>query len=203
MRNCIEYVLGEKKIDSSLVYVAGPFCAEEITYEVEYAGHGADWVSSVVVEASKVILTTEPNTKYVSRRAKCSLFYVDGWGERIKSDIFITQSDNDGTVGSDILPVEVQAMASEAGFTVLDDLVVEGVIISDCDSRNMELNPMLDYNVVDSLASMRTAYMQSLDGVNGFRHWHGGRQGVTYYSFSRNELYDGFFKRCQHLSIGH
>lgn len=36
MRNCIEYVLGEKKIDSSLVYVAGPFDAEEITYDTVY-----------------------------------------------------------------------------------------------------------------------------------------------------------------------
>ena len=36
MRNCIEYVLGEKKIDSSLVDVTGPFDAEEITYDTVY-----------------------------------------------------------------------------------------------------------------------------------------------------------------------
>ena len=176
-------VNGRESVVTELEISAKNVPTEEVTYEIEYAGHGADWVSSVVVETSKVILTTEPNTKYVSRRAKCSLFYVDGWGERIKSDIFITQSDNDGTVGSDILPVEVQAMASETGFTVLDDLVVEGVIISDCDSRNMELNPMLDYNVVDSLASMRTAYMQSLDGVNGFR--------IQFTDYQENTLHFG------------
>ena len=162
-------VNGKESVVTELEIAAKNIPAEAITYEVEYAGHGTDWVTSVSIESSKVALTTDANPKYVSRRAKCSLFYVDGWGERIKSDIFITQSDSDGTVGSDILPVEVQAMASEAGFTVLDDLVVEGVIVSDCDSRNMELNPMLDYNVVDSLASMRTAYMQTPDGMNGFR----------------------------------
>ena len=33
MRNCMEYVLRESKINSSLVYVSGPFDAEEITYD--------------------------------------------------------------------------------------------------------------------------------------------------------------------------
>ena len=33
MRNCMEYVLRDSKINSSLVYVSGPFDAEEITYD--------------------------------------------------------------------------------------------------------------------------------------------------------------------------
>lgn len=36
MRNCMEYVLRESKINSSLVYVSGPFEAEEITYDTVY-----------------------------------------------------------------------------------------------------------------------------------------------------------------------
>lgn len=36
MRNCMEYVLRERKINSSLVYVSGPFDAEEITYDTVY-----------------------------------------------------------------------------------------------------------------------------------------------------------------------
>lgn len=36
MRNCMEYILKESKIDSSLVYVSGPFEAEEITYDTVY-----------------------------------------------------------------------------------------------------------------------------------------------------------------------
>lgn len=36
MRNCMEYVLRESKINSSLVYVSGPFDAEEITYDTVY-----------------------------------------------------------------------------------------------------------------------------------------------------------------------
>lgn len=143
--------------------------AEEIKVELEYSGYYKDWVSSTVVEKGKLTITTEPNTGYVSRRVKCSLYYVDGWGEKIKSDIYLTQSDPDGEVGTDILPVEVQAMATEQGFKVMDDLVIEGIVISDCTSRNMELNPMLDWNVVDTLASVRTAYMQTEDGKYGFR----------------------------------
>lgn len=36
MRNCMEYVLRESKINASLVYVSGPFDAEEITYDTVY-----------------------------------------------------------------------------------------------------------------------------------------------------------------------
>lgn len=36
MRNCMEYVLKESKINSSLVYVSGPFEAEKITYDTVY-----------------------------------------------------------------------------------------------------------------------------------------------------------------------
>ena len=38
MRNCMEYVLRDNKINSSLVYVSGPFSAEEITYDTVYHG---------------------------------------------------------------------------------------------------------------------------------------------------------------------
>ena len=36
MRNCMEYVLRDSKINSSLVYVSGPLDAEEITYDTVY-----------------------------------------------------------------------------------------------------------------------------------------------------------------------
>lgn len=36
MRNCMEYVLRDSKINSSLVYVSGPFNVEEITYDSVY-----------------------------------------------------------------------------------------------------------------------------------------------------------------------
>ena len=36
MRNCIEYVLREDKTNQGLVYVTGPFSADEITYDSVY-----------------------------------------------------------------------------------------------------------------------------------------------------------------------
>ena len=36
MRNCIEYVLREDKTNRGLVYVTGPFSADEITYDSVY-----------------------------------------------------------------------------------------------------------------------------------------------------------------------
>ena len=36
MRNCIEYVLREDKTNRGLVYVTGPFSADEVTYDSVY-----------------------------------------------------------------------------------------------------------------------------------------------------------------------
>lgn len=36
MRNCIEYVLKESKVNENLIYVSGPFSADKITYDTVY-----------------------------------------------------------------------------------------------------------------------------------------------------------------------
>ena len=42
MRNCMEHVLRDSKINPSLVYVSGPLDAEEITYDMVYRGFLAE-----------------------------------------------------------------------------------------------------------------------------------------------------------------
>ena len=98
-----------------------------------------------------------------------TLYYIDGWNRRIETKMYVVQSDNEGNVGMDITPMEVRLLAEEGGFKVNDDYVIEGTVISDCSSRNMELNPLLDYNVLDSLASLRTAYIQTAEEGQGFK----------------------------------
>ena len=47
--------------------------------------------------------------------------------------------------------------------------MLEGVVISDWRSDNMEVNPNLEHNVVNTGENLRTAYIESMDGRFGLR----------------------------------
>lgn len=53
--------------------------------------------------------------------------------------------------------------------TVQEDIVLEGVIISDWENPNMEVNPNASHTRVDLNVNAVTAYMQALDGSWGIR----------------------------------
>ena len=143
--------------------------AEELKLDVEYLDYKGGWLSSYAFSEDKVNVVLAPNDTEISRRASLTLYYIDGWNRRIETKMYVAQSDNEGNVGMDITPMEVRLLAEEGGFKVNDDYVIEGTVISDCSSRNMELNPLLDYNVLDSLASLRTAYIQTAEEGQGFK----------------------------------
>ena len=143
--------------------------AEELKLDVEYLDYNGGWLSSYAFSEDKVNVVLAPNDTEISRRASLTLYYIDGWNRRIETKMYVTQSDNEGNVGMDITPMEVRLLADEEGFKVNDDYVFEGTVISDCSSRNMEFNPLLDYNVLDSLASLRTAYVQTAEEGPGFK----------------------------------
>ena len=47
--------------------------------------------------------------------------------------------------------------------------VVEGIVVSDFHSKNMEANPSVSYDKVDVTVNDCTAYLESPDGRYGFR----------------------------------
>ena len=64
---------------------------------------------------------------------------------------------------------QVRAMAVEDKTQIAEDVVIEGVVISDCESPNMDINHNISTAKTDITHSMRTAYIQTPDGKYGFR----------------------------------
>lgn len=155
---------------SSLEYVVEyqNIPTDQLKTEVTYFDYKGGWVTDCHVRDSLVILSLSPNDSPVSRRAEVTVYYVDGWKRRIETQLYIVQADLDGNIGTDICGMEARLLATEEGYTVNDDYILAGTVISDCSSRNMELNPLLEFNVLDTLASLRTAYVQTEDGM-GFK----------------------------------
>lgn len=155
---------------SSLEYVvrAVNIPLEELQTEMTYSDYEGGWITDCQIVDSLVRVSLSPNGGSVSRRAKVTLFYMDGWNRRVEADLYIVQSDLDGNIGTGISGMEARLLAQEDGFTVNDDYILSGTVISDCSSRNMELNPLMEFNELDSLASLRTAYLQTEEGM-GFK----------------------------------
>lgn len=64
---------------------------------------------------------------------------------------------------------QVRAMSVKQQVTIPDGVSITGIVVSDFNSFNAELNPNLSYNKVDLSLSHRTVYIESPDGHFGFR----------------------------------
>ena len=65
---------------------------------------------------------------------------------------------------------ELRALVGNKGSIYLPEgTEIEGIIVSDYRSHNMETAPQVSYNDLDLGLNFRTAYIQSLDGKYGFR----------------------------------
>ena len=142
---------------------------DELQISFDYVKGQSGWIGTPSWNEGNIVLETSASTSEDVSAAVVTLSFPDGWGEVLKASLRITRSGNSGSFGDITDFADVRAMASEEGFSVEDEVIIEGMIISSCDSPNMELNPSIDYNVVDTQENARTAYIQSLDGNYGFR----------------------------------
>lgn len=63
----------------------------------------------------------------------------------------------------------MRALATTEGTAVDEDILIEGIVVSDFHSKNMEANPSVSYDKVDVTVNDCTAYLESPDGRYGFR----------------------------------
>ncbi len=63
----------------------------------------------------------------------------------------------------------LRAMAQDKSVMLADGVQVEGIVVSDYRSMNMEHNPNISYERVDLGENLRTAYIESEDGRYGLR----------------------------------
>ena len=80
------------------------------------------------------------------------------------------------------------SVGNREGIVVPEGTVIEGIIISDYKSANMETAPQISSTEVDPSLNFRTAYIQSLDGKYGFR--------IIF-----NSVYDNRFPRFSKVKV--
>ena len=134
-----------------------------------YVGPTRDWIRSVQPEQGMLVVDTKPNPGDDVCKAVVNLSYVDGWEETFSANLYITQADKDDEFGREVSFADVRALATAEGTAVDEDILIEGIVVSDFHSKNMEANPSVSYDKVDVTVNDCTAYLESPDGRYGFR----------------------------------
>lgn len=151
--NAVDYVL-QTNLD-----------AKQIKSDVEYISGAKNWISSVALAGETATVSTRPTGVDQISRARVILTYIDSWEELMTATLFVTASDRNGRFGTEISWDEAKSYAGMG--TVSEEVFIKGVIISDCNSLNMALNPSVAYNKVDVTESSKSAYIQKEDGSAG------------------------------------
>src|SRR5690554_1165136 len=144
---------------------------EDLTIDVLYTGGytGEDWINNDFTiennEFLKFSYLANPSETAL-RNAKISLSYVDGWGDKIVSELFLTQANANDEFGERVTFSELRMRAGEV---ITDYLFIEGHIISDAGNMNVGDNPNTTPTNIDYTLNDKTAYIQTLDGSMGFK----------------------------------
>ena len=147
---------------------------EEIARKVSYLAGEEGWLDGVELKDLSMTQAAAQakavkNSTSKTRQAVISISHVDGWGEKLVCDLYISQSTADGTFGELITFEQARALGSEQGAQISEDLLINGIVISDSKSRNMDENTNITHAEVDTTYSLTTAYIESEDGSYGFR----------------------------------
>lgn len=142
---------------------------EDIKINIVYSDPtGAEWIQdNFSIENGKFIFAADANPSETAlRNAKIELSFVDGWGEKIVSNLFLTQANALDLFGTEASFLEVRDME---GGKVTEDIYIEGYIISDAGNMNVADCPNTTTTAIDYTVNDKTAYIQSIDGKYGFR----------------------------------
>ena len=137
-----------------------------IETSVSYLSGTDGWVSSVSLADGKAMVQTTPTGSDHMSKARITLSYTDSWEEVFSVVLLATASDKNGSFGTEITWETARSFAGNG--VIQEDSFIKGVVISDCHSQNMAMNPSVAYNRVDVTESDKTAYLQKDDGSMGF-----------------------------------
>lgn len=128
-----------------------------------------EWISSAAIEKGKLVFDYSANTLASVRSARIDLNYVDESGYVVSLPVYLVQKGNDGSMGSECTFEQLRSLATEEGFLIEDDLILEGISVGNAASGNMGDNTQLAIVGIDYSVSRRTVYFESLDGTYGVR----------------------------------
>lgn len=159
-----------KQFSSLAASVSLPFTSNLLPFLkdiVRNASSSQPWarISLAANGAQAIVVDLDENTASAERSATLSFPFTDAGGMTATFTYLLTQKG--------LTPhysfTELKALVTGGSYYFAADGAIEGVIISDMDSPNMETAPNTDAATLDGTLNGRTGYIQSPDGTSGFR----------------------------------
>lgn len=162
---------GEDKINSVPTEITIPM--SDISTQVRCSGD-EDWIQNFkLTENSFTFTTTDNKDKNYMREALIVFTYKDGWRAEHTETVTVIQARADNKIGTVFSPEDLRKVATISGFTLPEDALVEGYIVSTTEGGNAGDAQVDDYQqgtgVIDYSLTARTSYLESPDGQYGFR----------------------------------
>jgi hypothetical protein len=144
-----------------------------ITTEIRYSGE-EEWITDCTLSNTSLTFKTtdNPDRDYM-RRAAIYLTYINGWKARKEVSVSVLQARADNNIGTVFTAEDLRTVATVGGYTLPEDAITEGYIVSTTEDHNAGDAIVDDYKqgtgVIDYSLTDRTAYLESADGQYGFR----------------------------------
>ena len=118
------------------------------------------------------LTTTQNKHEAAVRSASVGLSFVDGWGDKVSLELNILQKNSNEMLGVIKTFKEVRDLVEASQeiveYEVEDDIILEGVVVSNPLYGNAGENEQTNNSSIDDTGTERTVYVQSLDGKYGF-----------------------------------
>lgn len=141
---------------------------EDIKIDVKYLSEdGEKWIKDDFSHVNGfLIFNTDANpSEKALRNAKITLTYVDGWSQKLECSLYITQANALNQFGVEASFPEVRALA---GGKVVEDIFIEGYVVSEAGNMNVAGNPNTTTTRIDYDYNKKAVYIESIDGQYGF-----------------------------------
>ena len=128
-----------------------------------------EWISGVSLKGSRLTFSYTPNPGTHTRHGNITVTYTDAFGTVLTIPFQISQLSASDSAGTEYSFEELFALATEEGTEIEDDVVIEGIVVSDKENGNSGDNPQRGVTAIDYSGCRRTLYLESPDGSRGIR----------------------------------
>ncbi len=147
--------------------------ADQIDAVAVNLSEGDEWIRNLRIEERGGVATlcfdfAANASESDLRKARVTMSYVNGWNEVESYDVIVTQRTSSDGLGLAKSFAEVRAMADTEGVVLTEDVLIEGVVVSNRESGNAGDNTQNSPATIDYSVSERTIYFESTDGEYGF-----------------------------------
>lgn len=140
---------------------------DELSFTLEFLSESADWISGIGISGDKLTFDYTANESDVRRKARLAVSFTDGWGAVTTTLLYVSQLNSSDSEGTVVTFPELKEMATEEGFKIESDLIIEGIVVSDRLNGNAGDNTQKDETTIDYSMCERTIYLESTDGQYG------------------------------------